>query len=97
MSGTTKVTGTGAVNERGEVIVFVGEWADYDRFAVEGDAIVLGAATGETFSRTYGPLCLAAARESGRVLAVEVTAEGKPGRSSMTEAVRGTGRMPHGR
>lgn len=98
MADGGRITGTGAVNERDEAVVFVGgRWTDFDRFKVDGSEISLGSASGWIHSRTYGPLCVAAARESGRILVIEVGPDGKPGRAALTEAVRGTGSAPHGR
>jgi hypothetical protein len=83
--------GVGAVNARGDVLVFVPEenWRAYDEFTVFGDVVCLIDAEGEEFPRAYGPLTVEVARRTGVVLAQEIRADGSLGASSVTEARHG--------
>lgn len=84
------VTGTSAVNAKGEVIIFVdGGMLDFADFIVEGMRIILCAADGSTHDKTYGPLTLETVRRNGRIIVVQIDEHGQPGAALPLEVRRG--------
>ncbi len=84
------VDGVGAVNARGEVVIFVeaDEWSDFRSYRFDEDRITL-VSGGGNLTRTYGRLCVDTALLTGSVVVQEMLPGATFGRNVVLEAERG--------
>lgn len=84
------ITGTSAVNWRGEVAVFYdGVMDDFVDFLIEDNRIVVFNSSNHSYDRTYGPLTIETVRRNGRILLVQLDDQGKLVETTTLEVRRG--------
>jgi len=88
-SNNERITGVGAVNERGEVMLIVPPLEERpEAFNVSGHCVTI-LAGGKTLSaETYSSRIAAQARKRSKISICEMTPVGKPTRASEVTAVR---------
>lgn len=84
------ITGTSAVNSRGDVAVFYdGNLDGFVDFLIIDNRIVVFNSSNENYDRTYGPLTIETVRRNGRVLLVQLDDQGKMIGTTTLEVRRG--------
>lgn len=90
MGSGGRITGIGAVNERGEVMLIVLPLTDKpERFVVAGSTVTIYGAGKELSVETYSERIARQAKKHNSISICEMTAAGKPTRASEIVAARG--------